>query len=341
MVLALLKRVIFDRLSFTPNTLNTYRQLPRSPTSPDLERGSTSSSSSLNSNNDHNTSHTEKNPSPPPQSSPPPSSSTSTPSLPFDPRIVSSATIGLSDGLTVPFALTAGLSTLGSAKVVIYGGLAELCAGAISMGLGGYLGAVSEIDAQTALSTQTHDLITSRPSEAHALLHETLLPLRLPPVLHNTLTAHLSDPTRTETLHHLLMALHHHAEPEPSPSSPARRSQYKYAYLSALTISLGYFLGGFVPLLPYIFLSSPSSTPHSSSDPPNPNPNTANNITTAFWISVAVTALCLLSFGYAKVWIVGERRTGKCVVGAVQMLVLGGAAAGAAVGCVWGFGGRE
>lgn len=61
-----------------------------------------------------------------------------------DARIVSDAIIGLSDGLTVPFALTAGLSTLDNTKVVVFGGLAELIAGAISMGLGGYLGAKSE-----------------------------------------------------------------------------------------------------------------------------------------------------------------------------------------------------
>ena len=62
----------------------------------------------------------------------------------LDPRIISDATIGLSDGLTVPFALSAGLSALGSTRVVIYGGIAELIAGAISMGMGGYLGARSE-----------------------------------------------------------------------------------------------------------------------------------------------------------------------------------------------------
>jgi len=62
----------------------------------------------------------------------------------IDARVISDATIGLSDGLTVPFALTAGLSALGNTKVVIYGGFAELIAGAISMGLGGYLGAKSE-----------------------------------------------------------------------------------------------------------------------------------------------------------------------------------------------------
>ena len=58
--------------------------------------------------------------------------------------------VGLSDGLTVPFALTAGLSGLGSSRLVVTGGLAELCAGAISMGLGGYCmsppNSVSETD---------------------------------------------------------------------------------------------------------------------------------------------------------------------------------------------------
>jgi VIT1/CCC1 family predicted Fe2+/Mn2+ transporter len=62
----------------------------------------------------------------------------------IDARVISDAIIGLSDGLTVPFALTAGLSALGDTKVVVYGGMAELMAGAISMGLGGYLGAKSE-----------------------------------------------------------------------------------------------------------------------------------------------------------------------------------------------------
>lgn len=54
--------------------------------------------------------------------------------------------IGFSDGLTVPFALTAGLSSLGSTKLVIMGGLAELFSGMISMGLGAYLAAVTERD---------------------------------------------------------------------------------------------------------------------------------------------------------------------------------------------------
>jgi len=54
--------------------------------------------------------------------------------------------IGLSDGLTVPFALTAGLSSLGDSKLVILGGIAELIAGAISMGIGGFLASQAERD---------------------------------------------------------------------------------------------------------------------------------------------------------------------------------------------------
>jgi VIT1/CCC1 family predicted Fe2+/Mn2+ transporter len=54
--------------------------------------------------------------------------------------------IGLSDGLTVPFALTAGLSSLGESKLVVLGGIAELIAGAISMGIGGFLASQAERD---------------------------------------------------------------------------------------------------------------------------------------------------------------------------------------------------
>lgn len=57
----------------------------------------------------------------------------------IDPDIVRDVIIGLSDGLTVPFGLTAGLSSLGSSRLVVVGGLAELVSGAISMGVGGYL----------------------------------------------------------------------------------------------------------------------------------------------------------------------------------------------------------
>ena len=61
------------------------------------------------------------------------------------PGIIGDSILGLSDGLTVPFALTAGLSSVGSTHLVVVSGFAELIAGAISMGLGGYLSAKSEM----------------------------------------------------------------------------------------------------------------------------------------------------------------------------------------------------
>ncbi|KAI6038588.1 VIT family-domain-containing protein [Pisolithus marmoratus] len=64
----------------------------------------------------------------------------------IDPDIVRDVVIGLSDGLTVPFALTAGLSSLGESRLVILGGIAELIAGAISMGIGGFLASQAERD---------------------------------------------------------------------------------------------------------------------------------------------------------------------------------------------------
>ena len=70
--------------------------------------------------------------------------SQSTFKISVSPRVISDAILGLSDGLTVPFALAAGLATLGNARLVVLGGLAELIAGAISMGLGGFVGAKSE-----------------------------------------------------------------------------------------------------------------------------------------------------------------------------------------------------
>ena len=60
------------------------------------------------------------------------------------PRMISDFTLGISDGMTVPFALTAGLSFVGSTKIVVLGGVAELVAGALSMAIGGWLGARGE-----------------------------------------------------------------------------------------------------------------------------------------------------------------------------------------------------
>ncbi|KAA6407000.1 MAG: hypothetical protein FRX48_09298 [Lasallia pustulata] len=135
MSLVFLKRIVFgshSEPSRSRETARSYRLYKK-----DLEIGTaTTHSSSSSSSSQHDEPLLSKSEGifdPDPR--PPTRSST---------RIISDATIGLSDGLTVPFALSAGLSALGNTKVVIYAGIAELIAGAISMGLGGYLAARSE-----------------------------------------------------------------------------------------------------------------------------------------------------------------------------------------------------
>jgi VIT1/CCC1 family predicted Fe2+/Mn2+ transporter len=86
--------------------------------------------------------------------------------------------IGLSDGLTVPFALTAGLSSLGESKLVVMGGLAELIAGAISMGIGGFLASKAERDHHRFLKHHTAARIhRSCPGEIEREVYAVLGPV--------------------------------------------------------------------------------------------------------------------------------------------------------------------
>ncbi|KAB5566868.1 CCC1 protein [Coniochaeta sp. 2T2.1] len=226
-------------------------------------------------------------------------------------RVISDATIGLSDGLTVPFALTAGLSALGNTRVVVYGGLAELIAGAISMGLGGYLGAKSEIASYHETRLQTATLLSKSPQAAEESIRSVFEPYGLPAPLLNSLTTHLvSSPSGgRETTVDFLTRFAHCAE-EPSSSR---------ALTSATTIALAYFLGGLVPLLPYFCVG-------------------AEEVMLGLWISVAVMAVALFGFGYVKTCVVtgwrGRRAVGLGFCGGAQMMVVGGAAAGAAMGLV-------
>ncbi|GAD93286.1 vacuolar iron transporter Ccc1, putative [Paecilomyces variotii No. 5] len=223
-----------------------------------------------------------------------------------DARIVSDAIIGLSDGMTVPFALTAGLSALGDTKVVVFGGMAELIAGAISMGLGGYLGAKSEEESYKATLRETREQTVTDPSSVDGIISEIFAPYDLPSNLLNELTTHLSE---SPNLPSFLMNFHH-TLPEPSGSR---------AVVCAITIALGYFVGGFVPLLPYFFVG-----PHDA-------------FLALRW-SIATMVIALFLFGYCKTCYVsgwrGARNIRSGVIGGVQMVIVGGLAAGSAMALV-------
>jgi vacuolar iron transporter family protein len=243
-----------------------------------------------------------------------------------DARVVSDAIIGLSDGLTVPFALTAGLSALGNTQVVIYGGMAELIAGAISMGLGGYLGAKSEEyvpsckvslvppltscrDSYHATVSQTRDQLATSPASVSCDIASIFEPYNLPSSTTQELIQHLSDSPK------LLDFLMHFQHTLPKPASSR-------AMTCALTIALGYFIGGLVPLLPYFFVAK-------------------THVTVALCWSIGIMITALFVFGYVKTCFVagwrGRANVLHGVVGAAQMVVVGSAAAGAAMGVVKAF----
>jgi len=224
----------------------------------------------------------------------------------IDARIISDATIGLSDGLTVPFALTAGLSALGNTKVVIYGGFAELIAGAISMGLGGYLGAKSELASYKAQREETQQLIATNPQLVMADIAEVFEPYNLPKPTMDDLTSHLADSPR---LADFVMQFRY-CEEEPSASR---------ALESAATIALAYFVGGLLPLLPYFAVGE-------------------HSVYTGLYFSIAVMVVALFVFGFSKTCLVVGWSSGKKIrescFGGVQMVVVGSVAAGAAMGLV-------
>lgn len=201
--------------------------------------------------------------------------------------------IGMSDGLTVPFALAAGLSgAVDSTSIIVTAGLAEIAAGAIAMGLGGYLAARSDAEhyhaeraREEAEVRQTAQLEADEVASVFrtygltaAELHPVVDALRKRP------TAWVDFMMRFE------LGL--------EPPDPRR------AFASAATIAVAYVLGGFIPLGPYIFLGGSRALP----------------------ASVGITLIALAIFGYVK-----GRFTGASPFrSSLQTVLIGGLAAAAA-----------
>ncbi|KAJ8659692.1 hypothetical protein O0I10_004671 [Lichtheimia ornata] len=214
-------------------------------------------------------------------------------------EVVRDIIIGLSDGLTVPFALAAGLSSLGNSKIVVYGGAAELVSGAISMGLGGYLAALSEMEHYKTERMREEREVEECPQDEEEEIVEILEPYGLDRQTLQPLIDKLkSDP---EKFVDFMMRFELNLEmPDPHRS-----------WISALTIGSSYFIGGLIPLLPYIFIEES---------------------TFALYISVAVTFLTLLIFGYVKSRLVNPK---GAIKGAFQTLLIGAIAAGASYSIVY------
>ncbi len=188
--------------------------------------------------------------------------------LKIDGKTISDIVIGMSDGLTVPFALAAGLAgAIAQSHIVLVGGLSELAAGGISMGLGGYLAAKSERDIYVAKLRQEQQSIRAVPEEEIEEVRQLLADYGLQEeALQGAVNGIISN---HEGWARFMMREELGLE-QPQPDQ---------ALKTALCIGGAYIVGGAVPLLPYAF---------------------GFPIMTAFYGSVGVTSIALLIFGAVK-----------------------------------------
>ncbi len=209
--------------------------------------------------------------------------------------------IGMSDGLTVPFALAAGLSAaVTSSSLIVTAGLAEVAAGAIAMGLGGYLAAKTDIEHFDAEVARERREIAEVPHREVAEVESVMRGFGLEgEPLERVVAAITADRDRwVEFMMRFELGIE---RPDP-----------RRAFTSAFTIGGAYIVGGLVPLVPYMLVPT---------------------VPDAMVWSVISTGVALLAFGAIK-----GRFTGMNLVrSAIQTLVVGGLAAGAAFGLAHAF----
>lgn len=202
--------------------------------------------------------------------------------------------IGMSDGLTVPFALAAGISgAIAASHIVVTAGIAELAAGGISMGLGGYLAARSDVDHYANERRREYEETDTVPDEERREIENIFAgygisgePLR-----------QLVDTVTADKKHWVDFMMRFELGLEmPDP---------RRAPVSALRIGGSYVIGGLLPLIPYMLV------PQSQR---------------ALWGSIVVTFIALVIFGGLK-----GKFTGTPIVrSAVETALIGGVAAAVA-----------
>ncbi len=204
--------------------------------------------------------------------------------------------IGMSDGLTVPFALAAGLSgAVDSSVLVITAGIAEIAAGSIAMGLGGYLAGRAEIDHfDSEQKREYYEVENLRDKE----IEET-----------REIFAHmgLSAATVDAAVEELAMDKEKWVQFMMKYELDLESPDPKRARNSAFTIGISYIIGGIIPLSPYFFTDHPHD---------------------GLTYSVVVTLISLFIFGYFKSKLTGQ----PLFKGALKVMAIGAVAAAAAYG---------
>lgn len=209
-------------------------------------------------------------------------------------EVVRDVVIGMSDGLTVPFALAAGISgAIASSHVVVTAGLAEVAAGSIAMGLGGFLAARGEADHYRRERRREEAEIVDKPEFERREVLEILGQHGLDEAEARQVLAGLER--RPEAWIDFMMRF----------ELDLSRPDSSRAWKSAVTIGASYAIGGLVPLIPYFFVAVAAR---------------------GLLVSVAVTLVALAVFGYFKGLMTGARP----VRSAIETVLIGGVASAAA-----------
>lgn len=204
--------------------------------------------------------------------------------------------IGMSDGLTVPFALAAGLSgAVDTTGIIVIAGIAEIAAGSIAMGLGGYLAGKTEQDHYSNELKREYEEVELVPEKEKEEVREFFEHIGLSSDLQAQAVEEISKDKKKWVD---FMMKHELGLDKPDP---------RRATKSALNIGLSYIVGGLVPLSPYFFTQQPIE---------------------ALKISGIVTLFCLFIFGYFKSKFTGVHPLG----GALRVALIGAVAAAAAFG---------
>jgi len=208
--------------------------------------------------------------------------------------LVTDIVIGMSDGLTVPFALAAGLSgAVSSTAIVITAGFAEIVAGSIAMGLGGYLAGRTEVDHyQSELQREKYE-VEAIPEMEKQEVRDVFAEMGLSKDTQNLIADEMAKDKEkwVEFMMKYELGLD---KPDP-----------RRATKSALNIGLSYVVGGLVPLSPYFFVAHPLD---------------------GLTYSAIITVICLFIFGFFKAKVTGQNPW----IGALKVTVIGSIAAAAA-----------
>lgn len=210
------------------------------------------------------------------------------------PEMIRDIVIGMADGLTVPFALAAGLAgSVPTPILIVTAGFAEIAAGSIAMGLGGYLAVRTDHEHYESELALERKEIREVPDRERAEVAEIFQRWGLDDhVVQSATDTICSDDERWAQF----MMTYELGLAEPKPSR---------ARNSSLTIAISYIVGGFVPLTPYILIPSPA---------------------TALLYSAIVTLAALFVFGFIK----GKFTGTSPWKSAAQTTMVGGVAAGVA-----------